>query len=166
MESTDHIDHVDDEDQTIKIDIDMDKECTECGKAGATPSGLCLKCIQAELDKPKYSIELVQIDFTMEEKVELGQEVTGLLEKLKRIESQKKSATADFAAREKQAALEIDEIARKIDDGFEMRRENCIVQYDDATHMVHFILEHDESGFIIKQRKMTPSEMQRTLPGV
>lgn len=111
-----------------------------------------------------YSMELVQINFTKDEKIELGQEVSRLLEKLKRIERQKKSAAAEFAAREKQAALEIDDLTRKIDDGFEMRRENCIVRYDDATNMVHFVLEYDESNFIIKQRKMTPSEMQRTLP--
>lgn len=117
-------------------------------------------------EETEYSLELVEINFTLEEKVELGLKVAEQVRKLKRIESQKKSAAADFTAREKQANLEIDELTRKIDDGFEMRRENCIVQYDDATHMVHFILEHDESGFIIKQRKMTPSEMQRALPGV
>jgi putative DNA primase/helicase len=29
----------------IKINIDMDKNCTRCGKKGATESGLCLKCV-------------------------------------------------------------------------------------------------------------------------
>ncbi len=112
----------------------------------------------------EYSLELVKIDFTSDEKIELGLKVAEQVRKLKSIEAQKKSAMADFTAREKQANLEVDELARKLEDGFEMRRENCIVQYDDPTNMVHFILEHDESGNIIKQRKMTPSEMQRTLP--
>ena len=116
------------------------------------------------MSETEYSLELVQIDFTPEEKIELGLKVAEQVKKLKSIESQKKSAMADFTAREKQANLEVDELARKIDDGFEMKRMNCRVQYDDPTHMVHFILEHDESGFIIKQRKMTPSEMQRALP--
>ena len=114
----------------------------------------------------EYSLELVKIDFTPEEKIELGIQVAEQVRKLKIIEVQKKSAAADFTAREKQANLEIDEIARKLGDGFEMRRENCVVRYDDSLHMVHFILEHDESGVIVKQRKMTPSEMQRALPGV
>jgi hypothetical protein len=26
------------------ITIDMDKKCAECGKGGAVPSGICLKC--------------------------------------------------------------------------------------------------------------------------
>lgn len=114
----------------------------------------------------EYSLELVQIDFTKDEKIELGLRVAEQVQELKIIDRQKKSAAAGFTAREKQANLEIDELAQKLEDGYEMRRENCIVQYDDPTHMVHFILEHDESGFIIKQRKMTPSEMQRALPGV
>ena len=115
-------------------------------------------------EETEYSLELVKIDFTPEEKIDLGLKVAEQVQELKIIDRQKKSAAASFTAREKQANLEIDELARKLEDGFEMKRENCVVQYDDATNMVHFILEHDESGFIIKQRKMTPSEMQRTLP--
>ncbi len=117
-------------------------------------------------EETEYSLELVKIDFSPEEKIELGLKVAELHRKLKSIESQLKSTKADFTAREKQANLEIDELLRKIDDGFEMRRENCLIRYDDGNHMVHFILEHDENQFIIKQRKMTASEMQRTLPGV
>ncbi len=117
-------------------------------------------------EETEYSLELVKIDFTPEEKIELGLKVAKQIQELKVIDSEKKSAAADFLAREKQASLEMNKIARKLEDGFEMRHENCIVQYDDSTHMVHFILEHDESNIIIKQRKMTPSEMQRSLPGV
>lgn len=29
---------------TNVITIDMDKKCAECGKNGAVPSGICLKC--------------------------------------------------------------------------------------------------------------------------
>lgn len=31
-------------DHTVHITIDMDKKCAECGKGGAVPSGICLKC--------------------------------------------------------------------------------------------------------------------------
>lgn len=30
---------------TADVTIDMDKMCVECGKAGATPSGICLRCV-------------------------------------------------------------------------------------------------------------------------
>ena len=29
---------------TYTVTIDMDKKCAECGKGGAVPSGICLKC--------------------------------------------------------------------------------------------------------------------------
>jgi len=29
-----------------RIDINLDAECTRCGKEGATQNGLCLKCIE------------------------------------------------------------------------------------------------------------------------
>ena len=115
-------------------------------------------------EETEYSLELVKIDFTPEEKIELGLQVAEQIQELRVIDSQKKSAAADFTAREKQVNLEMSKNARKLEDGFEMRRENCIVRYDDATHMVHFILEHDDIALVVKQRKMTPSEMQRTLP--
>ena len=27
------------------LEIDFDKKCAECGKSGATPSGICMKCV-------------------------------------------------------------------------------------------------------------------------
>ncbi len=29
---------------TMTVTIDMDKRCAECGKGGATDSGICMKC--------------------------------------------------------------------------------------------------------------------------
>lgn len=31
-------------DHTVHVTIDMDKKCAECGRGGAVPSGICLKC--------------------------------------------------------------------------------------------------------------------------
>jgi hypothetical protein len=30
--------------ETINVTINMDKPCAECGKGGASGSGLCMKC--------------------------------------------------------------------------------------------------------------------------
>ena len=30
---------------TVRIDINMDKQCKRCGKPGATQNGYCLECI-------------------------------------------------------------------------------------------------------------------------
>ncbi len=117
-------------------------------------------------DEKKYSLELVKMDFTDNEKIELGLKVAGQVRRLKSIERQKKSAVADFKASEEAANLEIDELTRKIDDGFEMRREECEVQHDNKLKMVHFVLEVGGVPVIVKQRKMSPDEIQLGIPGV
>ena len=48
------------------ITIDMDKKCAECGKGGAVPSGICLKCTTKAISgKPMKSLQgrLVQHRF-------------------------------------------------------------------------------------------------------
>ena len=41
---------------TATIHIDIDKKCHECGKGGAAPSGLCMKCTANALtSKPMKS---------------------------------------------------------------------------------------------------------------
>lgn len=118
---------------------------------------------EKEIEK---SLELVKMDFTSEEKIELGLKVSEVVRRLKKIDREKKSANAGFAASEKSANLELDELTRKIEDGFEMRREECLVEHDDNLKMVHYILEVDGVPVIVKQRKMTPDEIQRTIPGI
>jgi hypothetical protein len=40
------------------ITIDMDKKCAECGRGGAVPSGICLKCTgKAISGKPMKSAQ-------------------------------------------------------------------------------------------------------------
>lgn len=29
---------------TVHVNVDMDKNCAECGKGGAVQNGLCIKC--------------------------------------------------------------------------------------------------------------------------
>lgn len=41
---------------TRVLEIDCDKKCVECGKMGATPSGICLSCVTKAMDnKPMKS---------------------------------------------------------------------------------------------------------------
>ena len=40
------------------LEIDFNKKCAECGKSGATPSGICLKCVtKAMANKPMKSAQ-------------------------------------------------------------------------------------------------------------
>ncbi len=118
------------------------------------------------MPEKETSLELVEMKFTPDEKIELGLKVSGIIRNLKKIDREKKSASADFAAREKSENLELDELTRKIEDGFEMRREECEVQQDNDLKMIHFVMHMDDgSKLIVKQRKMTPDEIQMSLPG-
>ena len=49
---------------------------------------------------------------------------------------------------------------QKIDDGFEMRHEDCLVEYDHNLNMVHYIFEHNGKRIVVEQRKMTADEKQ------
>ena len=40
----------------IKLSIDMDKKCAECGNGGATGCGLCLKCCSNAMN-PKAAMK-------------------------------------------------------------------------------------------------------------
>ena len=154
---------------TPALEIDTDKECERCHEMGAGKGGLCLDCVAAKLkadNEKETSMELVEMKYTPDEKIALGLKVAEQIRTLKRIESQKKSATADFTAREKSASLELDELSRKIEDGFEMRREECEVQYDNELKRVDFVIYQDGVPLVVKQRKMTPDEIQRTIPGM
>lgn len=43
-------------DKTVIIKIDLDKKCVECGRGGAMPSELCLKCTSKAISgKPMKS---------------------------------------------------------------------------------------------------------------
>lgn len=37
--------------EAVTVTIDMDKRCAECGKNGATGSGLCLRCATKAMGK-------------------------------------------------------------------------------------------------------------------
>ena len=41
---------------TLKVDINMDKKCHECGKSGAMKSSICMRCASKALSsKPMKS---------------------------------------------------------------------------------------------------------------
>ena len=35
--------------RNVVLEIDCGKKCVECGKSGATPSGICLKCVSGAM---------------------------------------------------------------------------------------------------------------------
>lgn len=53
------------------INVDYDKRCAECGKTGATDSGICLKCITKAIGtKPMKSLQGQAVQKRMNEIIE------------------------------------------------------------------------------------------------
>jgi len=44
------------------IHIDTDKACSKCGEMGATPNGLCLRCIVGMIDGTKTKVKIEKRD--------------------------------------------------------------------------------------------------------
>jgi hypothetical protein len=40
--------------KTVVIHVDLDAKCKQCGKGGATQSGLCMKCIAAGVKRGDF----------------------------------------------------------------------------------------------------------------
>jgi hypothetical protein len=112
------------------------------------------------MPEPEYIKKLIKVDFTQDELLELGMKLTDLIRLVKLCESQKTAAAADFTNRIKQTNLLIDEAMQKIDDGWEMRHEQCLVEYDHTHNIVYYIFEHNGQRIIVEQRKMTADEKQ------
>ena len=112
------------------------------------------------MPEQEYIKKLIKVDFTQDELLELGIKLTDLIRLVKTCESQKPAAAADFTSRIKQTNLLIDEAMQKIDDGFEMRYEDCLVEHDHNLNMVRYVFEHNGQRIIIEQRKMTGDEKQ------
>ena len=111
----------------------------------------------------EYVKKLIKVEFTESELLELGRELSDHLSQLKNLENQKSVAAADFTSRIKHKNLSIDETMQKIDNGFEVRQEECLVEYDHALNMVHYIFKNDGKRIIVEQRKMTHDERQMGL---
>lgn len=132
---------------------------------GMSLLGLKTKCLggRKETTMPEekdYVKKLIRVDFTQDELLELGLGLTEQIAQVKSFEAQKIAAAADFTSRIKQANLRIDSTMQKISDRFEIRQEECLIEYDHALNMVHYIFEHNGQRIIVEQRKMTADEKQ------
>jgi hypothetical protein len=143
------------------------------------------KKTKAEHFKLERTVQRVRHKFIDDELIGLGYSMGQKIRNLKIVESEKKSVAADYAAREKSLALEVDEMSRKLNDGWEMRDKPCFVFKDFATDQVYWflcddlidfpietqidadeMLAHllaDESWEPVKQRRLRESEKQGQL---
>lgn len=156
--------------------IDMGKSCEKCGTKGAGKSGLCLKCAGEKVvngikntknhfidGKPVERQEKITIkhELTDDERKEYSSKIAELVQDASDLDAQKKAVAADFKAQIEAKTLELESIARKIRDGFEMRPELCDVIYDAVNLQVKWY--RADTGELVKSRKMTADEQQQKL---
>ncbi len=111
----------------------------------------------------EYASKMVKVNFTQGEMVDLGGRLAEQHQEFEDLEIQKSAASSDFTSRIKATRLAIAGSFRKIKDGFEMQRHDCLVEYDYNLSMVHYVFERNGLRTIVEQRNMTPAERQMGL---
>ena len=108
------------------------------------------------------SREFIQVNLSDDEIQNLGLEMAKMVSEVETLESQKSATTADFTAKIKAKTIEITSASRKIQDGYEMRYEDCDFVDNHITNTRYFMF----NGEKVSERKMTQDEIQMGLPGV
>ncbi|HEY1242218.1 MAG TPA: hypothetical protein VGF16_16755 [Bryobacteraceae bacterium] len=115
------------------------------------------------MPREKRTFEDVRYDFDETELLALGQELARVNQAQADLEREKKDASADFGARIKAVDARRSRLARKINEGFELRPVECVELLDAPRPGVKSIARSD-TGQVIRTEAMTEEEQQRSLP--
>jgi phage FluMu gp28-like protein len=99
--------------------------------------------------------------FSEEEKLQIGHELSTAIDKKTMLEEELKEVKANYKAKIEEQELQIRVNARFIKDGYEMRR----VPVKEVADYKRKIMEtvSEETGNVLKTRKLTSDELQRKL---
>ena len=156
--------------EMFSIEINMDKECSVCGKKGACQNGLCLDCVSKRCTKKlreetmsenKTESRLCEYKFDETEKREIAANLANGVAELQRLEERKKSLQSQIKSEMdgKQAAVNLD--AERLRSGFEMRSIECEVVYAYSDDVVRWV--RTDTNEVAHERKMRPDERQQKL---
>lgn len=144
------------------IEINMDKECSRCGKLGAAQNGLCLDCIAKRFNTVRKEKRLCRYEFSKEEKSDIASDLANAVADLQRMDDNKKSVMSQIKSEmdAKQSAINL--AAERHRSGFEMRKIECEVVYAYVDDVVRWI--RTDNGEVAHERKMRPDERQMKIP--
>ena len=111
--------------------------------------------------KVEYKNVWCSYHFTDDEMVEIAKDLAIKTRLIPEIESNAKTAAAQFKEQLLAAKQEQDKAARKYNDGYEMRDIECIVERNFETGEVKFI--RTDTGEVARTEKMTMAERQMTI---
>lgn len=105
----------------------------------------------------------LRVDFTEPELKEFSKTLARETQNLAQAEEEKKLAVAQFAERIARCKSVQSVMSRNISNGYEMRMIECEVHLDLPRKGVATVFRTD-TGEMVKERPMEPSELQRELP--
>jgi hypothetical protein len=114
-------------------------------------------------DEPVHVFEEVRYEFTVHELRELGAKLAEAAHGANELRRQKATAASNFAASIKSADDVVAGLADKIRNGCETRLGECIVRLDCPRPGLKEYVRLD-TGEVVRDAPMSPSDMQRDLP--
>ena len=107
-------------------------------------------------------ILFLRCNFSEEEMKQLSLELARAAQEETEAEEEKKATMAQFAESIASCKAKVSSLARKINNGYEMRNVECEVRLDDPSAGMATVVRLD-TGETSKVRQMTAEEMQPTL---
>ena len=115
---------------------------------------------KVEFDRKEQLI--LRCDFTEEELKGFSKELARSTAQLAQAEEEKKAAMAQFAERMTGQKALLSGLARKINEGYEMRMVECGIKLDSPIAGTTRVIRLD-TGEVVKERAMHADELQRSL---
>ena len=115
----------------------------------------------SELTKFDIKQELCKYSFSEEEKKEFSVNMANKISEFHEVTDQKKAVMSDFKSKLDALSAEINTMARKVKDGYEMRYMDCEIRKDYDKKIVSYVrVDNDE---VVRTRIMTEEDMQLKL---
>ena len=115
----------------------------------------------SEMSEMKYENEYVRYIFTEEDEKQLAVDMARNVGDLKKAEDDKKSVMSNFKSKIDELQGEINQAARLITAGYEMRDIKCAVVFDYEYKEVLYV--RTDTGEVCRVRNMRADEIQMTL---
>jgi hypothetical protein len=112
----------------------------------------------------KTSKEYCKYLFSAEELAKISSEMAQQVEEKKHLDDDLKAIKDDFKAKISKAEAAINSCALKVNNGYEMRNIECIVDKDYEKKVVRYI--RLDTGEVVRTRLMEQADFELNLPGI
>jgi len=112
--------------------------------------------------KTKTTRELLKYAFTHDELHQKGVDLARMNSEMLSLDNEKKSIVADFKAKIEGKTAEIELVSNHINNGYEYRRIECEIRFNDPNAGFKTIVRKD-NGEVVRKEPMTEDELQYEL---